>query len=75
MANAQSTHTYQAERMSLRPLFDHSLLIFLVGLFVFNSPLRQWWSGLTLPWYAMFLPWLLIIVLVALNQRRLRGGD
>ncbi len=61
--------------MSLRPLSDHSLLIFLIGLFLFNSPLRQWWSELALPWYVMFLAWLLIIVLVAINQRRQRRGD
>ena len=49
---------------------DHSLLIFLLALFLVNSPLKQWWSGLTLPWYAMYLPWLLIIVLLAVNQHR-----
>lgn len=61
--------------MNLRPVSDHSILIFLLGLFLVNSPLRQWWSELTLPWYAMYLPWLLIIVLVALNQHRQRRGD
>jgi len=61
--------------MNLRPPSDHSLLIFLFGLFLFNSPLRQWWSELALPWYAMYLPWLLIIVLVAINQKRQRRGD
>jgi len=61
--------------MNLRPPSDHSLLIFLFGLFLFNSPLRQWWSGLALPWYAMYLPWLLIIVLVAINQKRQQRGD
>lgn len=48
---------------------DHSLLICLLALLLVNSPLRQWWSTLDFPWYAMYLPWLLIIVLVALNQR------
>ncbi|MGQ7843583.1 UTP--glucose-1-phosphate uridylyltransferase [Granulosicoccus sp. 3-233] len=57
--------------MNQRPLpTDHSLLIFLLALFLVNSPLRQWWSTLSLPWYAMYLPWLLIIALLALNQHR-----
>jgi hypothetical protein len=66
-----------------RPQSDHSLLICLLALFLVNSPLNQWWSTLTLPWYAMFLPWLLIIALVAINNHRLQrrenrnrhGGD
>lgn len=49
---------------------DHSLLICLLALFLINSPLNQWWSTRELPWYAMYLPWLLIIVLVAINQLR-----
>jgi len=61
--------------MRLKPLSDHSLLIFLVGLFVINSPLRQWWSELALPWYTMFIPWLIVIGLVAINQMRQHRGD
>lgn len=52
-----------------QPPSDHSLLIFLLAVFLVNSPIKQWWSTLNLPWYAMYLPWLLIIVLVAVNQR------
>ena len=52
------------------PPSDHSLLICLLALFLVNSPFNQWWAALTLPWYAMYLPWLLIIVLVAVNQHR-----
>lgn len=58
---------------------DHSLLICLLALFLVNSPLNQWWSTLELPWYAMYLSWLLIIALVALNQykqyRKPDSGD
>ncbi|MFK8077291.1 MAG: hypothetical protein AB8B84_11940 [Granulosicoccus sp.] len=61
--------------MNLRPATDHSLLIFLVGVFLINSPLRQWWSDLALPWYAMYVPWLVIILLVAINQLRQQRGD
>lgn len=49
---------------------DHSLLICLLALFLVNSPLNHWWSELTLPWYAIFLPWILIIILIAWNQDR-----
>jgi hypothetical protein len=61
--------------MSERPASNHALLICLLGLFLINSPLTAWWSALPLPWYAMFVPWLLIIVLVALDQRRRPDGD
>lgn len=61
--------------MSERPASDHALLICLLGLFLINSPLTSWWSALLLPWYAMFAPWLLVIVLVAWNQRRRQDGD
>jgi hypothetical protein len=61
--------------MNIKPPSDHSFLIFLLALFLFNSPLRQWWSTLALPWYAMYLLWLAVIALVAINQlRRNRGG-
>lgn len=57
--------------MSQQQPFDHSLLICLLALFLVNSPLNQWWSTLEWPWYAIYLPWLLIIILVAVNQFRL----
>ncbi len=54
---------------------DHTLLIALVSLFLVNSPFTAWWAHLSLPWYAMFFPWALIIALVAINQRRINRGD
>lgn len=57
--------------MNVRPTSDHSLLICLLALFLVNSPLNQWWSTITWPWYALFLPWLLVILLVAGNQRHI----
>lgn len=54
---------------------DHSLLIALFALFILCSPLNQWWSAMRLPWYMLFAPWLLIIILIALNQKRQRRGD
>lgn len=61
--------------MNSKPPYDHSLLIFLFALFLFNSPLREWWSGLALPWYTLYLPWLVVIVLVAINQMIQNSGD
>ena len=61
--------------MNIKPPSDHSLLIFFLGVFLFNSPLRQWWAELALPWYAIYIPWLTVIVLVAINQLRQRSGD
>lgn len=75
MAAVQSASRDEVVTMSLKPVSDHSLLIFLVGVFLVNSPLRQWWSELTLPWYAMYIPWFIIIVLVAINQVRQQRGD
>jgi len=54
---------------------DHSVLIFLLAVFLFCSPLNIWWSSLTLPWYVAFAPWLLVILLVAWNQLRQDHGD
>jgi len=54
---------------------DHTLLIFLLALFLFNSPLNLWWSSSTLPWYVIFMPWLLIVLLLAWNQFRQNHGD
>jgi len=48
---------------------DHTLLILIVAIFLFVSPLTAWWSLLELPWYAIFLPWIFVVVLIAMNQR------
>ena len=55
--------------MNGRPPQDHAIPIAVLALFLLNSPFTGWWMHLALPWYAMFLPWLLLIVLVWLNQR------
>ena len=54
---------------------DHTLLIFALAVFVFHSPLNQWWAALALPWYMLFVPWLIIILLIAWNQIRRGHGD
>jgi len=52
-----------------RPPYDHTLLIAALALFLVSSPMTRWWAHLALPWYAIFVPWLLIIVLVWANRR------
>lgn len=46
---------------------DLTLLLFLAALFVFHSPFARWWSGLGLPWYTVFLLWLVVILLIAIK--------
>lgn len=46
----------------------HALLLVLGAIFVFHSPFTHWWAGLNLPWYSVFIFWLLLIVLVALDN-------
>lgn len=55
--------------MSGRTPQDHTLLIAALAVFLLNSPFSAWWSTLGLPWYAIFMPWLLIIALVWANHR------
>jgi hypothetical protein len=54
---------------------DHTLLLFALAVFLFQSPLNIWWSSANLTWYAIFAPWALIIALVAWNQQRQSDGD
>ena len=61
----------------MRRTADLTLLIMLAALFIFHSPFTRWWTGLGLPWYSVFLLWLLVIVLIALNAYagRQQSGD
>jgi len=61
--------------MKEQPRHDHTLLKFFAALFVFNSPLTNWWSSLQLPWYAIFIFWAIFIALVALNLRQKSSSD
>ena len=56
----------------MRRATDLTLLTMLAALFVFHSPFTRWWTGLGLPWYTVFVLWLLIIGLIAINS--LGGG-
>lgn len=61
----------------MRRTTDLTLLITLAALFIFHSPFTQWWTGLGLPWYTVFVLWLLVIVLIAINAHGggRRSGD
>ena len=56
----------------MRRATDLTLLTTLAALFIFHSPFTRWWTGLGLPWYTVFLLWLLVIVLIAADA--LSGG-
>ena len=49
---------------------DHTLLILGVALALACSPLTDWLAALAPPWWAVFVPWALVIALVAANGRR-----
>lgn len=50
---------------------SHSVLIFLLGLFLIASPFATWWMTAGAPWYFIFVCWLLLIALSAILARRL----
>ncbi|MBX2826221.1 MAG: hypothetical protein KTR33_15915 [Gammaproteobacteria bacterium] len=51
---------------------DHTLLLALCAIFLFNSPFSRWWLGLQPPWYSIFIVWAGVLMLVAYNQWRIR---
>lgn len=44
---------------------DRSILVFLVGVFLFASPFTLWWAGITDLWYLPYLMWVGLIALIA----------
>ena len=48
---------------------DLVVLLLLLALFLFVSPLTAWWAGAGLPWYFPFLLWAGLIALVAVYDR------
>lgn len=49
---------------------DTPILLLLLGLLLFASPLMTWWASLDRPWYLPYLLWGLLIVAGAILQRR-----
>lgn len=44
---------------------DSSVLLFLLGLFLFFSPFAFWWAAMATVWYVPYLLWLGFIALIA----------
>ena len=55
--------------------FDKVVLLGLLSLFLFASPLVDWWSARDMPWYAPFLLWAVVILLGAMLHRAYRGRN
>lgn len=49
---------------------ESTLLLTLLGLFLFTSPLTQWWAGENNPWYLPYQLWLLLILIGLWISRR-----
>lgn len=54
---------------------DKTVLLLLLGLLMFASPLLPWAAGLGAPWYLPYLLWALLIVIIALAQGGRRFDD
>ena len=52
-------------------LLDRVILLFLFALFLLLSPIINWWAADTSPWYAPYLIWGGLILLIWLLQRKL----
>ena len=50
--------------------FDHAVITAMFMLFLFASPITDWWAGTHMPWYLPYALWLLIILLAALTHWR-----
>jgi len=47
---------------------DKVVLLFLVGLLFFASPLLSWIFSATKPWFFIYFVWLVFICLIAISQ-------
>jgi len=63
------------QKLPTNDLRDSSVLIALLGILFFGSPLIDWWVSNDNPWYLPYLLWLIIIILIGLiNLRHSRHG-
>ncbi len=51
---------------------ESTLLLTLLTLFLFASPLTHWWAGENNPWFLPYLLWLAIILITAWLTRKHR---
>ncbi|MES9905405.1 MAG: hypothetical protein ABW168_22355 [Sedimenticola sp.] len=54
---------------------EGSLLLTLLALFIFASPLTLWWANDNSPWLLPYLLWLLVIGIAAWLSRRYHRHD
>lgn len=54
---------------------DKTVLLLLLGLLLFASPLLPWAARLGGPWYLPYVLWALLIGIIALAQGRRRHDD
>ena len=52
------------------PNRDLPLILALLMLLLFASPIKDWWTAAGLPWYLPYALWLLVIVLAAWSHWR-----
>lgn len=49
---------------------DRAILLFLLGVLLFASPLTSWWSAPGRVWYLPYVLWLVLIALGFVLQRQ-----
>jgi len=54
---------------------ERVILLFIAGLFLLCSPARVFWASASLPWFAPYIIWLLLIVLTWLLYRWLSAAE
>lgn len=54
---------------------DGPILLLLLGLLLFVSPLAGWWAQAPVPWYFPFLLWALLIAAIFGYQRSRQRDD
>jgi len=57
------------------PQRDLAIILGLLTLLLFASPLTAWWAGMTLPWYTPYALWGLLVLLGAWVVRRKRRDE
>ncbi|MGB0721031.1 MAG: hypothetical protein ACPGU7_01435 [Gammaproteobacteria bacterium] len=64
-----------AQRPDSSRYFDSIVLLALFAIFLFASPLVEWWSDSERPWFLPYLLWGLVILIAAWIQIRHRDHE
>ena len=62
-------------KSSRTPRHDLAVILGLLTVLLFASPLTDWWAKMVLPWYAPYALWALVVLLGALLARRNRHDE